>query len=161
MQWADRRSEVVNTDTRRPSYQHPPSTSQARCDKSVPCLRCWDRNLLCQPQEPPQPGSPRGAQAPPEDADAQGGGAGADHGGGNSTDAAADTDGPASPFLASFLSRCDLGAVAPAFVGAVTSLLRPDSAETAVAGAAAESGGGAAAAATAGLLDRKLLAATV
>ena len=129
---------------------------QVRCLGGVPCLRCWDRNLLCLPQPAPpgvsRPGSPR------EDSARRPSGEPA----------------PDNSFLANFVSRLEFSAVAPVLLAAVTAFLHGDGTPSATfggAGAEAAFGGGgrgavaeaaaAAAAASGSLLDRELLEGTV
>ena len=55
--WWPQQGTKPHTDTSTYPNTHP----QVRCLGGVPCLRCWDRNLLCLPQPAPAspPGSPR------------------------------------------------------------------------------------------------------
>ncbi len=94
-----------------------PTNQQARCLGGVPCLRCFERNLVCLPQQPPA--RKRGAR-PPTAAT------------GGHQEQAAVTDGAShaednnedvpNAFLASFLERWQPSAVAPAFAQAVQGL---------------------------------------
>lgn len=136
---------------------------------AVPCLRCWDRNLICLPQPPPPglppSGSPRdddgggareSGESAPDDAAVPGGGA-------------SDGLAPVNSFLAYFLSRLAVGTGAPVLLAAVAALLHEDrppsgtrgGVDSELGGMGEVKGASAAAAASGSLLDRRLLEATV